>query len=151
MGQIDIPLNDTGRAQAEALREKMAEMPIEACYSSPLMRARETAEIVCRGRGIEVVPDKRIIERNCGRAQGNIVTNWRLYEQDETAEKDEDFLARAQSFVTDLLADEHEHILIVSHVGALRRVRHLLEEPEAEFDHEKWSIENAAMYKIELD
>lgn len=45
-GQTDIPLNDTGREQAEAAKSKLLDLPITQIFSSPLSRARETADIV---------------------------------------------------------------------------------------------------------
>jgi broad specificity phosphatase PhoE len=44
--QINATLNDTGRAQAAALGARLASIPFDALYSSTLLRAEETAEIV---------------------------------------------------------------------------------------------------------
>ncbi|ESA36265.1 phosphoglycerate mutase [Leptolyngbya sp. Heron Island J] len=45
-GQIDIPLNDNGRAQATQAREFLKEIPIDGSVSSSMMRPKETAEII---------------------------------------------------------------------------------------------------------
>ena len=42
-GVTDIPLNETGLAQAAAARELMKDVPIDIIYSSPLVRAYRTA------------------------------------------------------------------------------------------------------------
>lgn len=45
-GGIDSRLNDTGQAQAQILAERLADVSFDVVYTSPLRRARETAEIV---------------------------------------------------------------------------------------------------------
>ncbi len=65
-GQKDVPLNDTGRAQARALAEQVAGEPLAALYTSPLVRARETAEIVGARIGLEPRPDDRLKEVDVG-------------------------------------------------------------------------------------
>lgn len=48
----DVHLNAVGRAQAEQIAERLAQMPIEAIYSSPLERAQETAQPLCQRLGL---------------------------------------------------------------------------------------------------
>ena len=45
-GVTDIPLNETGLAQAARARDLMKDVPIDIIYSSPLVRAYRTAEII---------------------------------------------------------------------------------------------------------
>ena len=52
-GQIDIPLNQKGIEQAEKVAGFLKDIPLHAIYSSSLKRARTTAEIIGRVKGIE--------------------------------------------------------------------------------------------------
>ena len=45
-GQSDVPLNENGRAQADALARQLKQYDFVAVYTSDLKRARETAEII---------------------------------------------------------------------------------------------------------
>lgn len=47
-GQIDIPLNANGLAQAEAARNFLADVPIQRAYTSTMARPRQTAEVILR-------------------------------------------------------------------------------------------------------
>ena len=69
-GHTDIPLNEEGRQMAERARQQYRNVPIDVCYCSPLSRARETAEIVLRGREIPIVCDDRLIEMGFGVYEG---------------------------------------------------------------------------------
>ncbi len=57
----DVPLTDLGREQAEVLGEFLATPPIQAVYSSPLLRSRQTAEPIARHHGlaVRIEPDAR--------------------------------------------------------------------------------------------
>ena len=57
LGTSDVPLDDTGRVQAADLAAQLGHLPFAAVYSSPLARARQTAEAV--SARVEVVPDLR--------------------------------------------------------------------------------------------
>ena len=69
-GHYDQPLNDTGRDQAAELAASLAGTPIAAIYSSDLVRARETAEIVAERLGLNVVVDAGLREVDVGNWSG---------------------------------------------------------------------------------
>ena len=59
-GRTDIPLNDAGREMADAARKEYADVRFDICFCSPLVRARETAEILLRGRDVPIIADDRL-------------------------------------------------------------------------------------------
>ncbi|HEY9230091.1 MAG TPA: histidine phosphatase family protein, partial [Gemmatimonadaceae bacterium] len=69
-GWEDIPLDTTGLAQAQALAELLASVEIDAAYTSPLVRARETARIVLGGRGVMPLVVRDLRELSYGRLTG---------------------------------------------------------------------------------
>ena len=81
-GFTDTPLNETGRRQAAALAERLADEPIASLWSSDLSRARDTAEAVGRRIGLQVRLDPRLREANRGRWEGSLFID---IERDEPA------------------------------------------------------------------
>ena len=71
-GSTDIPLNRAGVEQAETLRRELAAVPLDFAVTSPLVRARQTAERICAGRNIAAESDERIAERHFGRFEGAV-------------------------------------------------------------------------------
>jgi uncharacterized phosphatase len=70
-GSTDIPLNDTGRAQAARTGTLLARRSWDGVASSPLSRALETAQIIGRTVGIgEIETIDQIVERRYGEAEG---------------------------------------------------------------------------------
>lgn len=69
-GQLDIPLSSVGIAQAEAVAPVIAGMDPVAIVSSPLVRARVTAETIGRAAGLEVGFDDRLKEVDVGQWAG---------------------------------------------------------------------------------
>ena len=70
-GASDIPLNERGRAQAVEAIPVLAGVDWRVIVSSPLSRARETAEIIAVGLGIELGASyNELVERNYGAAEG---------------------------------------------------------------------------------
>jgi broad specificity phosphatase PhoE len=65
-GQQPVPLDDTGREQAAELAERAAGYGFAALWCSPLLRARETAEIVSARIGLEAREDARLMETDAG-------------------------------------------------------------------------------------
>jgi broad specificity phosphatase PhoE len=65
-GQQPIPLDDTGREQAGELAERASTYGFRALWCSPLLRARETADIVAARIGLEPIEDARLMETDAG-------------------------------------------------------------------------------------
>ena len=65
-----FPLTDAGVAQAGAAAELLSGMDVSAIYSSPVERARQTAEIVAKGGPLDVTVDERLVELDMGRFTG---------------------------------------------------------------------------------
>ena len=65
-GHLPVPLDETGRAQAEALAELVSGREWAALYTSPLARARETADVVAARIGLVAREDPRLVETDCG-------------------------------------------------------------------------------------
>ncbi|HIX79504.1 MAG TPA: histidine phosphatase family protein, partial [Candidatus Corynebacterium faecipullorum] len=69
-GHLDTELSGVGYSQARAAADLLEGKGITAIVSSDLIRARETAEIIARGLGLEVAVDKRLRETHLGEWQG---------------------------------------------------------------------------------
>ena len=69
-GRADPPLNDTGREQARVLAAELGTESFAAAYTSPLLRAAETAAILAGALRIDVVPDGSLMEVDVGSWSG---------------------------------------------------------------------------------
>ena len=65
-----VPLTDTGIKQAEQTGKLLEDMNISAIYSSPIQRAKHTAEIVGEHNSVDVIIDDRLIELDMGKFTG---------------------------------------------------------------------------------
>ena len=137
-GRIDTPLNDRGREQSHALARAMVGEGLRALYSSPLWRARETAEIVAAQVGLTPVYDERLVEADAGRWSGLLTADivaaapreyaaWRAADPgfrfpggESVAEQ----AARVQAALADVRAGALP-ALVVCHGGTIRAVAEL--------------------------
>ena len=109
-GQRDIMLNENGLRLAELTGEGMKDIEFDLVISSPLIRAKQTAELVMAGRQLPMITDKRIIEMSFGKWEGECVNN-------------SDVLKRTADFYQSLVnnkAYENATILISTHGAASR-------------------------------
>ena len=65
-GQQPVPLDDTGREQAVELAERAVVHGFVALWCSPLLRARETADVVAERLGLAPREDARLMETDAG-------------------------------------------------------------------------------------
>jgi broad specificity phosphatase PhoE len=69
-GRTDLPLDDTGQAQAYALADRLEREPMEALYASPLLRTQQTIAPLADRLGLPIEPEKGLLDINYGRFQG---------------------------------------------------------------------------------
>jgi broad specificity phosphatase PhoE len=129
-GHADRPLNDTGRDQARALAEELADEPLDAVYSSDLARASETARVVAQARGLEVTTLAELRERHFGTWEGlsddeiherfsEEIANGTLGDGEPREEMDRRVLEALERIAA---AHPGGTVLVVSHGGPLRAV-----------------------------
>lgn len=70
-GMIDADLTEKGVAQAEALARELSGLGIRLVISSPLRRAKRTADILATAAGLPVLEDFRLCEINYGELEGS--------------------------------------------------------------------------------
>ncbi|MCS6927623.1 MAG: histidine phosphatase family protein [Candidatus Binatia bacterium] len=81
-GVTDVPLTGRGYRQAQALAELLREEAVSVILSSPLARARETAELIARPHGLRVTLRDELQEWNQGEMEG--LTGPQLLQRHET-------------------------------------------------------------------
>lgn len=162
-GQSDVPLSPLGCRQSEALAAALAGHPIEAVYSSPLRRARETAEPIARRLGLTVETDPRLMELDAGLFQGQLRTELdKLYPAELAAwlSGDMDFtipggesrrmlMLRGEAALRDIAARGHRQAVVVAHGGLLTvAFKALLTDPPA---MHPFALQNGSISRLEID
>ena len=133
-GHLDIPLNEQGIAQAQALAQRLTGWPIEALYCSDLARAAQTAAILGNTLGLRPILKQAWRERNVGDFQGltrdNIKTQFPQIFHDMSrgiinppgGENNYELYQRAGTAFEDLVANHPgEMIAVVTH-GAILHI-----------------------------
>jgi broad specificity phosphatase PhoE len=128
-GNVETCLNATGLAQAEAAAVKLRQRGIGRIVSSPLMRARETAEVVGEALGIVPVYDPDLREAAYGIEEGKVMSLW--FDEwvagrftPEGAESFEALMERAARGINRHLEPQGEGpVLVVAHGALFRAVR----------------------------
>ncbi len=137
-GRSDIPLNDFGRKLAYKTREGLKDVRFDLVITSPLARAKETAEIVKGKRDIPVLEDVRIEEMSFGSYEGmcckgegaeipaeefkKFFTDPAHYKTPDDGESFAEFCGRVEAFLVELFqceAYEDRTILISVHGAVL--------------------------------
>jgi broad specificity phosphatase PhoE len=70
LGRAEVPLNETGRRQVQCLGEALAAAPLDAIYSSPLVRTRDSAARIAAMHGLDIQVDGGLIEMDIGEVEG---------------------------------------------------------------------------------
>jgi|AntAceMinimDraft_1070359.scaffolds.fasta_scaffold04355_9 probable phosphoglycerate mutase len=147
-GQTDVPLDETGQAQAHRAAEVLARLEPTTIVASDLLRTRQTADALAQVTGLAVQHDPQLRETFAGRWQGLTRDEIKSVDGDEFAawasgddlrpgggEKRSEVAQRMLAGVNAVLADSPADavVVVVTHGGAARAaIGALLELP---FDH----------------
>lgn len=137
-GHTDIPLNEYGRKLAGQTAEGMKEIPIDLAYTSPLLRAKETAQIILGKRETPLFDEERIKELCFGSYEGlccsgenkdpksdefnRFFTDTANYQPPEDAETIRELYERTGEFLKELCEREDlrdKQILVSTHGAAM--------------------------------
>ena len=130
-----VPLTKTGIEQAERMAKYLESIEISAIYSSPIERAKHTAEIVAKNRSLEVVLDERLTEIDMGKFTrmnydsllakfGNIFL--KFYENDPViSEHEVETFPDVQKRVLDMVdhvvkKHNNENVVLVTHMDPIK-------------------------------
>lgn len=134
-GHSDIPLNENGEAQAKKVAEKMTNVKFDAVFSSDLIRAKRTAEIIVLEKKLAVKTTEALRERFFGKFEGK---DWHQYDREiitllkkyrktgydnkkAIMETDSSMIARVITFLREIaVAYAGKTVLMVSHGGLMR-------------------------------
>lgn len=134
-GHSDIPLNSKGKLQAKQLGEELKNVHFEVVFSSDLLRARDSAEIIVSGKKIKINVEKVLRERFFGRFEGKplmdfkkIVGEVMLVNKEKQSElnlfdveNDEDIVTRLVPFMQEVVKKYlGKNILMMTHGGLIR-------------------------------
>lgn len=135
-GQVDVPLNDVGHAQALRLAKRLADGGLNALICSDLQRARQTAQPLADVLGMESVPLPGLREQNFGQVDGMKVEDiqtqfpqewaqWILFDANyalpgaESAEQFHQRVMEALSAVVTRYGGADRRLAVVTHGGVL--------------------------------
>lgn len=163
-GQLDVPLNATGYAQALAASKVLAQEKFDVIYSSDLSRARQTAAPTAAHFSMEVLLDKDLRERHYGiferltyaEVKVRYPEDYARFEAREpgyafrTGESLADFYARTVAVVSRIAkAHEGKSILVFTHGGILDKLYRFITGLPISAERD-FGIPNAGLNRVEV-
>lgn len=161
---INAPLNEKGRAQAEAFFKVYQNVPFDVVYTSSLLRAQESVELFV-AKGIQHIVDANLDEISWGDVEGEgnftdhsamfneLLAEWKsgnMYYALPGGESPFQLQQRQLRFIESLRHSPHATILIATHGRFIRALMcTLTETPLSEMD--TFEHANLCLYKVQMD
>ncbi len=165
-GQIDVELSELGKRQAEELKERLKEENFEHIYTSPLIRAYDTAKKASEYHDCPFKTDDRIKEMNFGEWEGNPIEKVKseggepaYYFWNEphnfhitTGETFYQLIDRVGDFL-DMIVEEHkgQKVLIVCHGMVVRAILTYVQNRDVSEMYNNPPIRNASITVFDYD
>lgn len=134
-GSTDCDISENGAKQLEFLKERFKDIKLDAVYSSPLLRAQKTAQVIAYGKNLEIITRKNLAELDGGVVEGKpfqeafnaipgLADAWNNHPQDFAPEGGEPMRNAYVRIYDEIIALAHENrgktIALASHGGVLR-------------------------------
>lgn len=157
LGRTDDPLSEKGKQQAAELAEKMKDIDIDMIFTSPLSRAKETAQTIADVKGMSLIVDDRLIETDFGDFEGRP----RNLEEYQAAKRDHfkrypkgesyfDIAYRVYDFLFMLKREySDKKVLVVAHGGICRIICNYFYDMENE-EFVRHAFPNCGLEEFEL-
>ncbi len=165
-GQIDVELSELGKKQATALKERLKNEKIDYIYTSPLIRAYDTANRVYEYHDCPFEIDDRIKEMNFGEWEGNPIEKikneggkaaYYFWKEPQnytitTGETFHELIARIGDFM-DMVVSKHdgENVLIVCHGMVVRAILTYIQDKDVSQMYDNPPIYNASITIFDYD
>ena len=155
-GDEEALLTNNGIRQAELLKEKFSDISFDYVFSSPLLRAYETAKLITDN---EIIIDERLKERDYALNEGKLIVdtnpkeiwNYYLNSNSNGVEKVQDLLSRISDCLKDLKNKyDDKTILLVTHSGVARAIYYLIEGIPLDGDLTKVELTNCGYQNYEI-
>lgn len=146
-GQIDVPLNETGIAQAKEIGKNLFNVQFNLVFCSPLTRAIQTAKYVTSNK---MIIDERIIERSFGSLEGKkSIKDYEEHEKEYNIESIQKLRQRVYCFMNEIMKKYHylDNILIVTHACVAIMIESYINGTNYHIEAKRFHLENGK-YKI---
>ena len=133
-GQLDAPLTERGRTQAERMAQYLDQYKVDKIYASSLQRAVQTAQAICARQNCPIEPVEALREMNAGAWQGlpfekiaeQFPENYQNWRQDiskatpEGGETCAELYNRVTAFFQEILCSPEQTVCLVAHATPIR-------------------------------
>lgn len=136
-GHGDSPLTVNGELQAKKVADKLRSIHFDLAFSSDLLRAKRTAEIIAKEHNLEVATTELLREKNFGTYEGASYAAFRAFDNlfetlnetekftfkgHESIESDEEIVGRFITFLRETALTHLDKTILVGTHGAMMRV-----------------------------
>ncbi len=165
-GRTDIPLNETGREQAESLARRVKDgYVISAVYTSPQRRAIQTAGVIGEEIGITPVTKRGLEEMSLGKWEGyswrqvrelfpaeyGIWYQNRRYQLPPEGESYQQLLDRLLEAINEIIAENKGNVLIVTHSAVIMTLMSFIYDTPFEDMAKNYKTGNTEIVELDME
>lgn len=158
LGIVDEEINETGYKQIVKVKERLNSVKFDVCFTSPLKRTIQTANILIQKKA-PILIDNRLIERGFGILEGGSYNyrytkefwDYYLNKSNYEVEPLKDLFSRTREFLNDIKKNYKDKcILIVSHAATIRAIHYTIAGFDKKTDMLSFKVDNGQVLEYDL-